>query len=127
MPFRFHPLMTVKPSASASGFKCERSMAMFLRRPMDAPTSLRIHACSAQRQGRPFSWTAMTPASSLWLGHGRALAGTLLARRLALFKLIAPAIARHEQLERLQLLLDAHPYRVLCDGRTRFDLPPFAV
>jgi hypothetical protein len=65
--------------------------------------------------------------STLWYGDGRAFAGTLLARWLALSKMIAPAIARHEQLERPQLLFDAQSCSLLCDRRLRFDLPPLAV
>jgi hypothetical protein len=94
---------------------------------MDAPDIAPGSFMLSSASGATISWTARTLGSTLWFGHGRALAGTLLARRLTLFELIAPAIARHQQLERLQLLLNAHPYRVLCDWHTWFDLPPFAV
>jgi hypothetical protein len=74
-----------------------------------------------------FSRDGYNLPSTLWLRHGRAFTGTLLSCWLALSKPIAPAIARHKQLERLQLLFDAHTYRVLCDCRMRFDLPPLTV
>ena len=60
------------------------------------PTPLLVDSHSLQSQVQRFYMR-----STRWLSYGRVFAGALLSRWLAVLKLMAPAVARHEQLERL--------------------------
>src|SRR5437016_5191658 len=59
--------------------------------------------------------------------RGGLAARALGAGRFARHETIAAAVARHQQQERLQILVDAQPQGVVDDGGVRLDLPPFTV